>query len=308
MSRRVLLGVIVLTPCLAVSVLVAQAPSLESVLVRAGEYVAAYNQAHPLLVAEESYQQIFRPYGSTDHDLLASDAPLGEMGTPKVRQMRCELALMAVRQAHGWLVFRDVFEVDGKALRAEKNRLERAFTDSFETAPGVARTFTDAALKYNLGRTLRDVNVPTFPLMFLMPQYQQGFTFTKKGEKRVDGATVWVIEYVETQRPALSTTADGSPKPARGELSVEPASGRVVKTHLVFDTLDAYPDMKLHPERYRDFPRVIIDVTYKRDAALNAWLPLEVEENYTRRDEVVTCKITYSNFRRVKLAPIGEEE
>ncbi len=303
MSRRVLLGVIVLAPCLAVPALVAQAPSLESVLAKAGEYVAACNQAHPVLIAEESYQQLLRPYGSTSHDLLASDAPLGEMGTPKLRKIRSEFVLVAVRKAHGWAAFRDVFEVDGKALRPEKDRLERVFTDSFETAPDVGRTFTDASLKYNLGRTQRDVNVPTFPLMFLMPDHQQGFAFTKKGEKRVDGATVWVIEYVETQRPALFTTAEGSPKPARGEVWVEPASGRVVKTHLVFDALDAYPDMKLHPERYRDFPRVTIDVTYKRDAALDAWLPVEMEENYTRRDEIVTCKISYSKFRQLARTP-----
>jgi len=299
MSGRVLVGAIALMACLAVSVAIAQAPSLESVLAKAGEYVAAYNQAHPLLIAEESYQQLLRPYGSTTHDLLSSGPPLGEMGTPKLRRMRSEFALVAVPEAHAWAVFRDVFEVDGKALRAEKNRLERAFADSPDTAPGTARRFTDAALKYNLGRTLRDVNVPTFPLMFLMPEHQKGFAFTKKGEKRVDGSTVWVIEYVETQRPALTTTADGAPKPARGELWVEPATGRVVKTQLVFDTLDAYPDMKLHPERYADFPRVIIDVTYKRDAALDAWVPAQVEENYTRRDEVVTCTITYSNFRRL---------
>jgi len=300
MSRRALLGTIALTACLAVSAPVAQAPSLESVLAKAGEYAVAYNEAHPFLLAEESCQQLFRPYGSTTHDLLSSDAPLGEMGTPKLRKMRSEFALVAAPSLHAWVAFRDTFEVDGKALRPEKDRLERAFTDSRDTAPEVARKCTDAALKYNLGRTVRDVNVPTFPLMFLMPQRQKGFAFTKKGEKRVDGATVWVVEYVETGRPTLSVVADGTPKPARGELWVEPASGRVVKTHLVYDTLDAFPDMKLRPERYADFPRVTIDVAYKRDTALDAWLPAEMEEVYTRRDEVLTCKIAYSKFRALR--------
>jgi len=300
-SRR-LLGVIALTPFLAASLLAAQTPSLESVLAKAGEYVADYNQMYRLLVAEESYQQLLRPYGSTWHDLLASDAMLGEMGTPKLRKIRSEFALVAIPEAYAWVAFRDVFEVDGKALRPEKNRLERAFTDSPDTALGLARGFTDAALKHNLGRTVRDVNVPTFPLMILMRQHQQGFTFTKKGEKRVDNTTVWVIEYTETRRPPLATTADGSPKPARGEVWVEPARGRVVKTHLVFDTLDAYPDMKLRPERYYDFPRATIDVTYKHNAALDMWLPVEVQEDYTRRDEILTCKITYSNFRRLNVA------
>jgi hypothetical protein len=89
MSRR-LLAVIVLTPFLAASLLVAQTPSLGSVLAKAGEYVANYNQTYRLLVAEESYQQLLRPYGSTRNDLLASGAQLGEMGTPKLRKIRSD--------------------------------------------------------------------------------------------------------------------------------------------------------------------------------------------------------------------------
>jgi hypothetical protein len=297
------LGAIVLTLFLAASLLMAQAPTLESVLAKAGEYAATYNKATSVLIAEERYEQLLRPYGSTRTDMLASGAMLGQMGTPKLRRTRSEFALVAIREAQAWLAFRDVFEVDGKALRPEKDRLERAFTQTPDTGLAAARALADAALKHNLGRTLRDVNVPTFPLMFLMPRQQAGFAFTKKGEKRVDNATVWVVEYVETQRPAIATMADGSPKPARGEVWVEPTSGCVVKTHLVFDTLDAFPDMKLHPERYSDFPRATIDVTYKLDAALNAWLPVEMEEDYTRRDEVLTCKLTYSNFRRLDVVP-----
>ena len=297
------LGAILFTAFFTASLLVAQTPSLESVLAKAGEYAATYNQAHPVLIAEERYEQLLRPYGSTRNDLLASDAMLGQMGTPKLRRTRSEFAVVAIPEAQAWLAFRDVFEVDGKALRAEKDRLERAFTETPDTGLAAARALADAALKHNLGRTLRDVNVPTFPLMVLMPRQQAGFAFTKKGEKRVDNATVWVIEYTETQRPPLATTADGSPKPARGEVWVEPASGRVVRTHLVFDSLDAYPDMKLHPERYADFPRATIDVTYKLDPALNAWLPVEMEEDYTRRDEILTCKMTYSNFRRLDVTP-----
>jgi hypothetical protein len=225
---------------------------------------------------------------------------LGEMGTPKLRRMRSEFALVAVPEAQMWRAFRDVFEVDGNPLHPERNRLEQALAGSPGTRPADAQAFTDAALKYNLGRTLRGVNVPTFVLMFVAPQRRAGFAFTKKGEKRVDNVPVWVVEYTETQRPPLSMTVDGAPKPARGEFWVDPANGRIVKTHLVFDTLDAYPDMKLRPERYADFPRSAIDVTYRLDASLNAWLPVQMEETYTRRDEMLTCKLAYSNFRRVK--------
>ena len=297
------LGAIVLTVLLAPSFASAQGPSLEGVLAKAGEYVASYCRAYSVLVAEERYEQLLRPYGSSRTDMLAADAMLGQLGTPKLRRTRAEFALVAIPEAQAWLAFRDIFEVDGKALRDEKNRLDRAFIEGPDTALAAARALTDGALKLNLGRAMRDVNVPTFPLMILMPRQQPGFTFTKKGEKRVDNTTVWVIEFLETHRPPLAQTSDGSPKPARGEIWVEPTTGRVVKTHLVFDTLDAYPDMKLHPERYADFPRVTIDVTYRRDAALDTWLPVEMQEDYTRREEILTCKLTYSNFRRLDAVP-----
>jgi hypothetical protein len=295
MFQRALIAVL-LVLFLVLSV-VGQAPTLDTVLARAGEYVTGYNNMLGLLIAEESSEQLLRPYGNSQRDLLASGAPLGEMGTPKLRKMRSEFALVAFPDAHAWMAFRDVFEVDGKALRPEKNRLTRAFTDTPQDALAMAQAFSDEALKYNFGVTKRGVNVPTFPLMALMPPTQPRFAFTKKSEKRQDNVAVWIIEFNETGRPTLSMTADGTPRPARGELSVEPASGRVVKTHLVFDALDAYPEMRIHPEKYATPPRATIDVTYRLDAVLKAWLPVEMQEAYNRSDEVVTCKLTYSGFR-----------
>lgn len=43
-----------------VSLLLPQAPSLENVLSRAGEYVTAFHQSTRLIVADESYVQIYR--------------------------------------------------------------------------------------------------------------------------------------------------------------------------------------------------------------------------------------------------------
>jgi hypothetical protein len=133
--------------------------------------------------------------------------------------------------------------------------------------------------------------------------HRAGFEFTSKGEKRVGSETVWVVAFNETRRPALSQTADGQSKPARGELWIEPATGRIVRTHVVFDSLDAYPDMKLHPERYEDFPRATIDVVFAPDPALKAYLPVTMQEIYTRKDEVVTCKSAFTGYRRLERRP-----
>jgi len=76
----------------------------------------------------------------------------------------------------------------------------------------------------------------------------------------------------------------------------------LVRTRVVFDSLDAYPDIKAHPERYYDVPRVTVDVVYKPNPQMKVRMPVEVKESFDSRAEVVTCTATYSNFRRPDVA------
>ncbi len=278
-----------------VALLAVQSPSLETVLAAAGRYAAAFRDTTPVLVADETYTQISTEFGSTHRDLFATGAPAGEAGARKVRKLRSEFAMAAAGSL--WLAFRDVFEVDGRALRPERNTLQDAFADTAAGSAKAAALTADAA-KHNVGSMNRNVNVPTFALSVVLPENQAGFTFTKKGEKKIGGIPAWVIAYTETRRPTLARTPDGTSQPMRGELSIDPTSGRVLKTQIVFDSLDAYPDMKVHPERYREFPRTTIEVTYAADPKLDVWVPVEMKELYDRPSELVNCTATYSNFRR----------
>lgn len=279
-----------------VSLLLPQAPTLETVLSRAAGYVTTYRETAPALVADETYVQISTLYGSTHRDLFATGAPAGEAGERKVRKTKSEFAIVA--DSSLWLAFRDVSDLDGKSLRTERNRLERALGDRV-TAIAAAMAISAESIRHNIGSMNRTVNIPTLALAALLPRNQSGFAFTKKGEKKVGGTSVWVVGYTETERPTLVRTQDGVPQPMRGEIWIDPAGGRVVRTSAVFDSLDAYPDMKAHPERYREFPRTTIEVTYAAEPRLDLWVPVEMKELYDRPSEVVRCTATYSNFRRV---------
>ena len=279
-----------------------QAPTLDVVLARAGAYVTGLCREFPLLLANEDYQQVLQPYGSNRTDLMRTGPMLGEMGLPKSRKSKAVYALVGLAEASAWNAYRDILEIDGKAVTSQKDRLASALSQS-EAPEAEARALATLAVAQNLGRTMRDVTVSTFGLVVVMPMHRAGFEFTSKGEKRVGSETVWVVAFNETRRPPLSQTADGQPKPARGELWIEPATGRIVRTHVVFDSLDAYPDMKLHPERYEDFPRATIDVVFASDPALKAYLPVNMQEIYTRKDEVVTCKSTFTGYRRLERRP-----
>jgi len=275
-----------------------QTPTLDAVLVRAGEYVTAFHESFRLIVADESYVQIQRGYGVASGDLAALGATAGESTGHKVRKIKSEFALIANPGSSTWHGFRDVLEVDGKPVQDQKDRLRHLFVEAPATAYAEARRIDDEGSRYNLGGIKRTINIPTFTLMCLLPKNQAGFEFKKKAEKKVGGVTAWVISFVEKQRPTFIMSPAGAPMPTRGEVWIDPATGRVLRTQVVVDSLDAFEELRRRPERYNSFPRIQIDVTFGQDARLNLWVPLEMQEVYDRQAEVVTCTATYSNFRR----------
>lgn len=72
---------------------------LEAVLARTARYVDTYLAELGSVVAEEEYSQTVR------------------RGSSVIDARRTKADLLLVRAAHGWIPFRDVFEVNGKAVR-----------------------------------------------------------------------------------------------------------------------------------------------------------------------------------------------
>jgi hypothetical protein len=276
-----------------------QSLTLDDVLSRGGSFVAALQRECAVVAADETSVQVYRLYGSTHRDLMATGAPLGEVSERKVRKARSALVLVADSSASTWSAYRDVIEVDGKPLQDTPKRLELLFSEPGGGATDDIAAIVKDAIRQNLGTMNRTVSAPTLALLPLLPAHQKRFTFKKKGDKNVEGTTVWVVTFAETAGPMLARTADGTPQPIRGELWIDPTTGGVRKTHVVFDALDAYPDMKQHPERYREFPRSTIDVTYQLQPSVNAWLPSEVTELHDRQSEVTNVTATYANYRRL---------
>ena len=52
--------------------------------------------------------------------------------------MRSDLLLVRVPGRDGWLPFRDVYEVDGRAVRDRSERLKKLFIEAPETAVNAA--------------------------------------------------------------------------------------------------------------------------------------------------------------------------
>jgi hypothetical protein len=283
-----------LVAVLALTLAQAKAPTLDDVIARAAEYVTTFHQGFRTVVAEERYEQMQRTYAQR----FSGGASWVDT-TPsilKTRKMRSDFALVANDEARAWFAFRDVIEVDGHAVQEARSRIDRALADSPATALEELNRLSREAMTYNLGSVTRNVNVPTMALMVLMPQHRLGVDFKKNGEERLSGVQTWVVTFAETGHPTLAQTRDGSPMPSHGRLWIDPTNGRVVKTEIIWDARQAFPDSKFSPGGR---PALVkIGVSYGPEARLGMWVPVEMKELYDRETEVVSCTAEYRNFRR----------
>ena len=249
---------------------------LQGLLDRATSYMSAYLASFSSVVVEETYEQI------------VSTPPMAfRPGFVASRRLRSDLLLVQLPGHTGWTPFRDVFEVDGKAVRDRDDRLKKLFLEMPPDALTTARTILDEGARYNIGRVYRNINQPMLPLVFLLPQHVSHFKFTPRGEDEVEGVRASRVDYEETARPTLilqdKTNHD---MPVSGSFWIDPTTGRVVKVRL--ETSDGHFRMQE-------------TVIYRQDSTLGLWAPAEMRETYASVGERIYGKATYANFRRFQV-------
>lgn len=264
-----------------------QTPTLASVLEVATLYVEQFKQDLSAVVAEEHYRQDVRARGTGAAATLtmASDT----------RQLRSDLLLVNMGRGR-YVQFRDVYEVDGEAVRDRDQRLTGLFLDPSPSAAAQRERILEASARYNIGNVRRTLNVPTMPLMFLEAEFQPRFRFSRSEDPRKPSllgieadplpSRLWVIDYRETARQTIVRRADGrSDQPAQGRFWIDPGSGRVVMTEMSIDG----PSVK-----------TVINVRYEPDPKTGLYVPTLMKERYdvSRDRTVVEGNAAYTNFRK----------
>jgi len=209
----------------------------------------------------------------------------------------------ASRQGRGgtrWIQFRDVFEVDGRAVHDRTDRLAKLFLQPSMSTAKQAEKISEESSRYNVGTVVRNVNVPVLALSVLLPENQHQFLFNHPDTadaRRADGA--WAIDYREVETGTMIRTSGGQDLPIRGRFWIEPGTGRVLGSTIVAE------DHALG---------ATIEVTYQPEPALHLLVPRDMRESYTQRADgaSVTGLATYANFRQFqvkvdeKIAPIKQ--
>jgi hypothetical protein len=222
-------------------------PALPGLLQRAGKYLEAYERQISMVVAEERYVQM-------------SDAS-SSSGT-QTRNLKSDILVVDLGVA-GWTGFRDVFEVDGQAVRDHQNRLLALVTSASADTLTHARRLAAEGARFNIGAVTRTINMPTVALKFLRALNQPRSTWKLGGKRKIDGRDTVELFFAETGGPRLISTADQAP--AQGRFWVEEATGRVVRTELGIETSGV---------------RATVTVTFGPADNVIPWVPLRMDEEY----------------------------
>ncbi len=232
---------------------------LADLLRRVGEYVAEYERSFSDLLAEETYAQRVAPWALKNGETVRTC-------TVCKQTTRADLVFVRLTGAIPWASYRDVFEVDGRKIRQHEQRLVKLLSKPSADAQEQARKLLAASAAYNIGPVKRTVNLPTLPLLFLLPHNQERFEF-RLGERRMIGATEAVeLVFRERSRPTLVKGPSSADLPAEGRFWVKVTQGAVVRSEVDF--------------AFGEEAEARVTTDYRPEPALAMWVPSEMRERF----------------------------
>jgi hypothetical protein len=254
----------------------ASAQTTSDVLQAAGRYMAAYQREFSIVVSRESYQQRVQTGGKVE-----------------TRHLRSEVALVAIDAAN-WILFRDVYEVDGRTIADRSDRLTQLFLKPAADAGVQARRILEDGARYNLGPITRTLNTPTQALEFIRSENQSQSSFRLAGRARVDGVETYDLRFEETATPRMIMTRDAAAASGRFWVAID--TGAIVKTELRIRSLGMLATLTVNYAKH-DKPPMWVPIRM-----IESYEPAERSSSRLDVDAPVAVRIdgvaTYSDFRQ----------
>ena len=218
-------------------------------------------------------------------NVVAEEHYLQQTTTPaRKRTLKSDYLLIRLQDNSGFISFRDVFEVDGKAVRDRDERLQKLFLGpSFDNALEQAQTIARESARHNIW-DIGTINNPYLAMALIQDVYRARFRLISPSQQRAMGLGVWSVQFQEFVRPTIIKGNGNADIPSRGLWWIDAASGRVLKTELRLGT------NQLNGTR--------IEVTFRYDEELMLNLPAEMKEWYPDRAGEIRGVATYGRFRR----------
>jgi hypothetical protein len=239
------------------------------------DYVSVYQEQFAFLLADEvTVQRVF-----------SGTRPPTEPAAS--RTTRGEVFITFLDGRRHWTIVRDVAEVDGLPAA---DRVDLTSIIGREDADTLARRLFALNARYNIGRVLRNFNDPMLALLALNHTHRPRFAFDLgRVDRRDPSQPLATLRFRERERPTLVRSTTGASVYARGEITLEAATGIVRRTSVTFDADDIEAELTTH---------------FEREDRLGLWVPAIFTERYTStrdRREVTTVESRYTNYRRFEV-------
>jgi hypothetical protein len=239
------------------------------------QYLDTWQEELAAVVAEERYEQSRSVWSGAARSRFWREV--------QTRSTRSDVLLLRAPAQDAWLSFRDVFEVDGRAVRDREQRFDALFrTPTSHLATNASRIANESA-RFNLGRVNRNVNSPTTALVFLESPYVGSIEWSLDRRASRNDTRVWMLRFTQDRAPFAVKGPDGRPVRASGRLWIEPGSGRILETELQLRGPDVTSRVNT---RYAPMP------------AADVLVPVRMEDEYEMpSQERVAGIATYVNHR-----------
>jgi hypothetical protein len=225
-----------------------------------------------------------RTFVTNFSNVVAEETRQQQIPSPRrKRSLKSDLMLVKFPGAQAWYMFRDTFEVDGKPVRTEPERLTKLFVDAPASALQRAREISEASAKYNLANigTLSD---PLLVLALMQEEFHGRFRFTMGNIEKSLGPDVRTLQFQEFRPPSILKLDGSTDVFVKGLVFLEQSSGRIRKTQFNIGRVGA---------------GIQIETTFRADDDLGIDVPAQMKEWYpdpTGGD--ITSEATYARFRR----------
>ena len=266
-SRLIAAGLAVLMA--ATTLAAADKPASKALLDVASTYLSDFVEKFSNVVAEEKYVQTW----STNSGVMMAR-----------RELRSDFLLAKPANASAWMTFRDVFEVDGAAVRDQEQRLVELFLKPSPKAAEEASAIALESARYNIGNIQRTINQPLFGLILLQRSFQGRFTYSVDKNDKDVGRNVWIIQYKESSRPSFVRGSSGKDLPARGRFWVDAITGHLMKTELLLED---------------NVQKTELTTAFRPDERFGISVPTEMKEQYSIKGNGgrIQGVATYQRFR-----------
>src|SRR5688500_2010695 len=260
---------------------VAQGDDADAIRQRLDKYLLEYEPQLSALVANERLTQ---RDGPTPEAFRQSAEPT------KNRIIESEVAFIGLPGNAGWLGFRRVLKVNGKAVKDIGTPLATLLSEGGSDDYDQARLLLRDSAQHNLGMP-RTTNLPNLPLEFLHPRNRHRVHHRLDGREKIHGIDTTRMVFEEHSLPTIIQRPEGGDMQSLITAWIEPSTGRLLRAQV-----------KTRDARIGVLPfDAIIQVDFRLDQKIGLLVPYEMtEEFFAGRFREGTGTARYSNYRQFR--------